>query len=157
MLSLVYVRLNLFNHVLALFCAKFSYNFTIRYPIFRRELYKGNAWESVKKAQKVCTQEEPRDWLVTGKSPEWHTCEACRGSWRVTPAVALQNKTFSLAKQLAQDSNSNSWLVPVARLSHQNTLFGCNWLFAFLIHHTMNTLIPTKCWELPKRILREKP
>ena len=31
------VRLNLFNHVLALFCAKFACNLAIQYPIFRWE------------------------------------------------------------------------------------------------------------------------
>ena len=37
----VSVRLNLFNHVLALFRAKFSFNLVIRYPVFRWELCKG--------------------------------------------------------------------------------------------------------------------
>ena len=58
------VRLNLFNHVLALFRAKFFCNLVIRYPIFRWKLCKGSVCESVKKAQKVCTQEEPCDWQV---------------------------------------------------------------------------------------------
>ena len=31
------------------------------------------------------------------------------------------------------------------------------WLFTFLTYPTINTLIPTKCWELPERILRENP
>ena len=44
--------------------------------------------------------------LTTGKSPEWHTCEVCRGNQSVMPAVALQDKTSSLAKQLTRDSNS---------------------------------------------------
>ena len=35
------VRLNLFNHVLALFCAKFACILAIRYPVFRWELCKG--------------------------------------------------------------------------------------------------------------------
>ena len=35
------VRLNLFNHVLALFRAKFTCNIAIRYPVFRWELCKG--------------------------------------------------------------------------------------------------------------------
>ena len=35
------VRLNFFNHVLALFHAKFAYNSTIKNPIFRWELCKG--------------------------------------------------------------------------------------------------------------------
>ena len=75
--------------------------------------------------------------LATGKSLKWHTCEACRGSWRVTPTVALQDKTSSLTRQLARDSNLR--LVPVMRSSRYNALFGCNWLFAFLIHVTINT------------------
>ena len=38
----VFVRLNLFNHVLALFHANFSCNLTIRYHVFRWELCKGS-------------------------------------------------------------------------------------------------------------------
>ena len=38
----VFVKLNLFNHVLALFYAKFAYNLAIRYPLFRWDLCKGN-------------------------------------------------------------------------------------------------------------------
>ena len=52
------------------------------------------------------------DWLTIGKSPEWHTCEACRGSWRVTPTVALQDKTSSLVRQLARDSFSRELELP---------------------------------------------
>ena len=37
----VFVRLNLFNHVLALFRAKFAYNLAIRYPVFMWDLCKG--------------------------------------------------------------------------------------------------------------------
>ena len=76
---IVYVRLNLFNHVLALFRAKFACNLAIRYPVFMWELCKGNVWESVKKAQEVCTQEEPRDWISRlGSRQRWHMCEACK-------------------------------------------------------------------------------
>ena len=95
------------------------------------------------------------DWLATGKSPEVAHMWSIQGSWRVTPTIALQDKTSSLARQLACDSNS--WLVPIASSSRQNTLFGCNWLFAFHTQPIINTLIPTYCRELPKRILREKP
>ena len=113
-------------------------------------------WRKLKKcALKKNLATGSLDWLVTSKSPIWHTCEACRGSWRVTPAIALQDKTSSLARQLARDSNSQ--LVPIVSSSRQNALFGCNWLFTFLIYLTINTLIPTKCRELPERILREKP
>ena len=69
-----------------------------------------------------------------------------QGSWRVTTAGALQDKTSSLARQLARDSNS--WLVPVVRLSSQNALFDENQFFTFLIHTITNTLIPMKCREL---------
>ena len=68
------VRLNLFNYVLVLFCAKFACNLAIRYPVFRWELCKGNVWESVKKAQEVCTQEEPRDWISRLTSRQNGTC-----------------------------------------------------------------------------------
>ena len=153
------VRLNLFNHLLALFCAKFSCNLAIRYSVFRWDSCKGSVWESVKKSQKCAIQGSlttgSHDWLVTDKSPKWHTCEACRGSWRVMPAVALQDKTSSLARQLAH--NSNSLLVLVVSSSRQNIMFGCNWFFAFHTHPTINTLIPMKCREFPERILREKP
>ena len=55
--------MNLFNHVLALFRAKFACNLAIRYPVFRWELCKGSVRESVKKAQEVCAQEKPYDWI----------------------------------------------------------------------------------------------
>ena len=56
-----HVRLNLLNHVLALFRAKFACNLAIRYPVFKWEFCKDSVWESVKKTQDVCTQEEPCD------------------------------------------------------------------------------------------------
>ena len=143
-----------------LFRAKFASNSAFRNPIFRWESYKGSVWESVKKSSRVCTQDGPRDWisrldLATSKSPKLAHVWSMQGSWRVTPAVALQDKTSSLARQLARDSNSR--LIPITSSSHQDTLFGFNWLFAFHTHLTINTLIPTKCRELPERILREKP
>ena len=55
------VRLNLFNHVLTLFRAKFACNLAIRYPVFRWELCKGSVWESMKKSQEVCNLRESRD------------------------------------------------------------------------------------------------
>ena len=70
----IYWMLNLFNHVLALFCIKCTCILVIRCPLFRWELCKGCVWESVKKTQDVCIQRS----LTTSKSPKWHTCEACR-------------------------------------------------------------------------------
>ena len=80
------VRLNLFNHVLALFNIKFAYILAIRYPIFRWKLCKGCVWESVKKTQVVCIQRSlatgSRNWLMTSKSPKlphvWRMQEAER-------------------------------------------------------------------------------
>ena len=71
----------------------------------------------------------------------------------ITPAVALQDKTSSLTRQLAHDSNSR--LVPVVSSSHQNILFGCNWLFTFHTHPTINILIPTKCRASRENFERE--
>ena len=72
------------------------------------------------------------------------------------PAVALQDKSRRLARPLARGLNLR--LSPVARSSHQTTLF---WekltLHIPFSPHYIQTLIPTKCKELPERILREKP
>ena len=57
------VRLNLFNHVLALFRAKFACNLTIRYHVFRWDLCKCSVWESVKRTQDVCNSKESRNWI----------------------------------------------------------------------------------------------
>ena len=47
------------------------------------------------------------------------------------PAVAQQDKSPRLAKPFARSLNSRLNLV--ARSSRQNTLFGKNWLFTFLL------------------------
>ena len=47
------------------------------------------------------------------------------------PTVALQDKSPRLARPFARGLNSK--LNPVTRSSHQNTLFGKNWLFTFLL------------------------
>ena len=59
---LIPVRLNLFNHVLALFRTRFAYISAIRYPIFRWESCKGGVSESVKNSS-VCAFKEV---LATG-------------------------------------------------------------------------------------------
>ena len=45
-----------------------------------------------------------RDWLAIGKSPKVAHMWSMQGSWKIMPAVALQDKTSSLAKPLARDS-----------------------------------------------------
>ena len=74
----------------------------------------------------------------------------------VTLVVALQYKSSNLSRQLARDSDSR--LSQVTRPSCQNTLF----VTKLTLHipytpYYIQTLIPTKCRELPERILREKP
>ena len=94
-----------------------------------------------------------RDWLVTGESPKVAHVWSMQGSWRVTPTIALQDKTSSLARQLTHDSNSR--LVPVVSSSHQNALFGCNWLFVFLIHPTIIPLHPRNVESFRENFERE--
>ena len=76
-----------------------------------------------------------RGWLATGKSPKLAHLWSIQGTWRVMPAVALQDKSPRLARPLACGLNSR--LSPVAWPSRQTTLFGKNWLFAFLSHFTI--------------------
>ena len=105
-----FVRLNLFNHVLVLFRAKFACILAIRYPVFRWELCKGCVWESVKKIQVVCIQKSLAtgscDWLMTSKSPKCHTCEACKklkghDSWRTTRRKVQSGQAVSSWLKLA--------------------------------------------------------
>ena len=65
------------------------------------------------------------------KPPGWCTRAKHAKSWRVTLAIALQDKSPRLTRPFAR--GLNSWLNPVARSSRQNTLFGKNWFFTFLL------------------------
>ena len=123
----VHVRLNLFNHVLALFCVKFACILTIRYHVFRWESCKGCVWESVKKTQDVCKSKESCDWEVAKVTHVW-SMQGAEGSRQLEHD---RKKIYSLTRQLA--CNTNSRLIPVTRLSHQNALFG--WNLTFHIPH----------------------
>ena len=152
----LYVRLNLFNYVLALFRAKFACNLAIRYLVFRWELCKGNVCESMKKSQEVCNSRESRDWIWRLTSHQNGTREKHAGG--VEGSQQLEHNSWSTTGQNFQSGQAiSSRLILVASSSCQNALFVENWPFAFLIHPIINTLIPTKCRELPERILREKP
>ena len=59
-----------------------------------------------------------------------HTCQICQKLKRRTN-YSLQDKCPRLARLFARSLYSR--LNPVARLSHQNTLFGKIWLFTFLL------------------------
>ena len=91
-------------------------------------------WESVKNWLNVCKEARTSSWISwvahDCKLPEWCTRAKRAKSWSVAPAIALQDKSLRLARLFARDLNSR--LNPVARSSHQNTLFGKIWLFTFL-------------------------
>ena len=92
-------------------------------------------WESVKNCSRLCKETGTRGSIsrvARGcKLLEWCTSAKHVRSWSVTPVVALHDKSPRLARPFAR--GLNSWLNLVARLSHQNTLFGKNWLFTFLL------------------------
>ena len=90
----IIVRLNLFNHVLALFRAKFACILAIRYLVFRWESCKSCVWECVKKTQDVCKSKESRDWISQLASHQSGTCVKHVGNWRVTTIGALQDKNI---------------------------------------------------------------
>ena len=101
------------------------------------------------KSLRVCTQEEPRNWILR-LACDWRVA---KGGTRVKHARELKgHASWSTTEQNFQTGKTvSSQLVPVASSSHQNALF------AFLTHPSINILIPTKCRELLERILREKP
>ena len=120
---------------MALFRAKFACILVISNPVFRWESCKGGVWESVKNCSRLCKEIGTRGWISrvarSCKSPKWCTRAKHAKSWRVALAVALQDKSPRLARPFARGLNSQ--LNPVARSSRQNTLFGKNWLFTFLL------------------------
>ena len=67
-------------------------------------------------------------WLQAAKLK--HTCQACQKLKRRT-SCSLQDKSSRLARPFARGLNSRLNLV--ARSSRQNTLFGKNRLFTFLL------------------------
>ena len=141
-----------------LFRAKFTCNSAIRYPVFKWESCKGCVWESVENSS-VCAIKSiltagTCDWLATGDSSKCHTCEACR--------KLKGNDSWSTTRQNGQSGQSiisrlELRLVLVASESPKPPCFVEKWLFTFLTYLTIKTLIPTKCREFLKRILREKP
>ena len=89
------VRLNLINHVLALFHDKFGCNTALRNPVFRWESYNNSVWENVKKYSRLCSKAGTRGWI----SREAHGLQVAKSctrtehaSWTVMPPGALQDK-----------------------------------------------------------------
>ena len=139
-LMMTIVRVNLINHFVGFIPCQFACNLAFRNPVFRWESCKGSVWESMKKSSRVCTQQGlaigSRDGLTAGKLPKEAHVWSIQGSWRVMPVGALQDKTSSLARQLARDLDS--WLSQVARPSRPTILFRKNWSFAFQTHTSIN-------------------
>ena len=84
--------------------------------------------------QVMCITEESHDWthdwLAIGKSPKWHTCEACRelkghNNWSTTGQKVQSGLEVILRLKLA--------IVPFGRPSRQNALFG--WKLTLHIPH----------------------
>ena len=77
------------------------------------------------------------------------------GSWRVRTTGSLQDKKYNLANLLTSDWNL--WFILVASdLLVHHVLLKTNFSHS-ISYSIINTLIPTKCREVPKRILKEKP
>ena len=121
--------------MLALFRIKFVGILAISNPVFRWESCKGNVWESVKNCSRLCKETRTHGWISrvahSCKPPEWCTRTKHARSWRVVPAVALQDKSLRLVRLFARGLNSRLNLV--ARSNRQNTLFRKIWLFTFLL------------------------
>ena len=115
-------------------------------------------WESVKNWSSVCIKRQltigSRNWLMSGNLPECVTCVEHVESWRVRIAESLQDKKYNLAFLLSSDWNSQ--LIPVVSDSPMYPVLLKTDFSHSISYPTIKTLIPTKCKELPKRILREK-
>ena len=98
---ILFVRLNLINHFVGFILCQFAYNSAFRNPAFRWESCKGNVWESVKKCSRLCDEAAIREWLTAYKPPEDAHEWSMQRSWTVMPTVALQDKKYKLAIQLA--------------------------------------------------------
>ena len=128
--------------------------------MFRWESCKGSVWESMKKCFKLCSEVGTRGWI------SWvaRGLQATRRCTRVKHAEKLnRHASCSTTGKKVQTGHSVSlWLglatqssreakLPVYSVMEKMTL---RILFSLQYKYP---LIPTKSWELPKRILREKP
>ena len=135
------VRLNLINHVLALFHDKFACNIALRNLVFKWESCKGSVWESVKKCSRLCSKVGTRGW-ISREARSLQVAKSCTRAEHVGELNSYTNWSTTgqksrLVIQLARDLNSR--LSQVARSSHQPTLFWKNWLFAFHSHTNIYT------------------
>ena len=121
----IIVRLNLINHVLALFHYKFACNTALRNLVFRWESCKGSVWKSVKKCSRLCSEAGTRGWI----SREARGLQATKSWTRAEHAEELNiHATWSTTGQKSRIAiklacGLNSRLSQVVRLSCQPTLF----------------------------------
>ena len=144
------VRLNLINHVLALFRDKFACNTVLRNPVFRWEPCKGSVWESVKKCSRLCSEAGTRGWI----SREARGLQAAKSCTRAEHAGELNSHaTWSttgqksrLAIKLARGLNSR--LSQVASLPRDPAVSPCftaqSWAFLHTFSHITLTWYPPK-------------
>ena len=128
------VRLNLFNHVLALFRAKFACNSTIRNSVFRWELCKGCVWESEELIK--CVHSRAFSWLELAidsrvvTRQKCHTCGACKklkghDSWITTGQKVHFGHYVSWQLELMTHPNRESLA--------KAPCFAEKWFFTFLL------------------------
>ena len=153
---MVPVRLNLINHMLALFCNKFACNIALRNPVFRWESCKGSVWESVKKCSRLCSEAGTRGWISREarglQAAKSCTCAERVGELNSHASWSTTGQKSRLAIQLARGLNSR--LSQVARSSRQPTLFWKNWLFAF---HSYTSINSPHSHKICVAIQKEKP
>ena len=134
------VRLNLFNHLLALFHAKFACILVFSNPIFRWACCKGSKWDRVKFAQECARKQRlaawPRGWLAAASRQTQHTCQACQkmnnhASWSTTGKNRTTGHTVISRLGLVTQSSR--------RPSCEPPLFWKTWRFTFSSHLSINT------------------
>ena len=123
------VRLNFINHLVWLYSMPNLLVFPQLVTLYLGRNHVRVVNEIVWRIAQDCAKKQglvagSHGWLAACKSTECCTHAKHARSWRVAPAVALQDKSPRLAKPFARDLNSQLNLV--ARSSRQNTLFGKN-------------------------------
>ena len=140
---------------MVLFRAKFVCNLAISNPMFRWELCKGNVWESVKKCSRLCSEAGTRGWI----SQVARGLQAAKRWTRVKHAEKpnRQASCSTIGQKVQSDHSVSSRLGLTTQSSRQSTLLWKNDSSHSFLTPVWISLILTKCRELPKRILREKP
>ena len=140
---------------MALFRIKFVCILAISNLVFRWVSCKGSVWESVKKCSKLCSEAVTRGWI----SRVACGLQAARRCTRVKHAEKLNRyaSCSTTGQKVQSDHLVSSRLGLATQSSRQSTLLWKNDSSHSFLTPVWIPLILTKCRELPKRILREKP